>query len=242
MNTKKALTTVYFLALLVFASCGGSGGGGGDDGPGPTPDPDPPAAATLVFPEKDKECTEGTVISDTQSEVTFRWNESANTDNYTLKIKNLLNGSTSTYNTSATEYAATILRGTPYSWSVESKANGVSQTAESETWKFYNAGEGIENYAPYPAEVQSPAMGENITVSGGEVTLSWTGSDLDGDLINYDVYFDTVTPPVNLEATAVTEASLTVSVSSDTVYYWQVVSRDAEGNTSQSEIFEFKVN
>lgn len=227
-----------FSALLCATLLTSCGGGGGDDTPPPVT---PPSAATLVFPDNNEECTEGVVVSSTQSEVTFDWSDAANTDNYTLRIKNLLTNSTTTHNATASEFTATILRGTPYSWNVISKATGATQTAESATWKFYNAGEGVENYAPFPAEAASPKMGENLDALGGQITLSWNASDLDDDLVNYDVYFGTDATTSNLENT-VTTTTLNVSVTSGTAYYWRIVSRDSEGNTSNSEIFQFKIN
>ena len=48
-----------------------------------------PGMVTLIFPENNTECKEGTIISDTQSEVAFRWNPSKNADSYILEINNL---------------------------------------------------------------------------------------------------------------------------------------------------------
>jgi hypothetical protein len=33
-----------------------------------------------------------------------------------------------------------------------------------------------------------------------------------------------------------------VSVSSSTTYYWKVITRDSKGNTSESEVGQFRVN
>lgn len=226
---------LYLLAVLPFLSCGGSGG----DDPKPEPEVPAPSATALVYPANNEECTEGTILSDEESQVTFEWGASENTDNYTLKLKDLELGSESSLNTSNTELQVTLKRGNAYSWSVVSKANGTSETAESDTWRFYNAGPATENYAPFPAYDPYPAMG--VAINGGELTLQWESSDLDGDELNYTVYLDTSTPPTTLLGETNVN-SYTTTVNTNTIYYWRIVSADTAGNSSQSEIFEFRTN
>jgi hypothetical protein len=223
-----------FVSFLLV-SCGG-----GDSGGGPGPEPVPaPSAATLVFPDNNTECNEGEVISATQSRVTFQWNASQNTDSYEVNLKNL-NTTATSKNTSNTNSASiTIERGVPYEWFVVSKANGTNATATSSSWKFYNQGPGVENYAPFPAEAIHPGRGASIANSG-TVMLQWNGSDVDDDLVEFDILFGTGNEPTELLATT-TQSSLETDITSGQVYYWRVVSRDEKNNSSQSEIFEFSV-
>ena len=199
----------------------------------------PPSSATLIFPDNNTECNEGEIISDNSSRVVFRWTASANTDSYTLNIKNLETSMSSSLNTISNEFAVPILRGAPYSWSVISKSNGNSQTAESEVWKFYNAGLPQESHPPFPAEAINPAMGSN-TVSG-TITLEWHGADVDNDIASYDILLDTVNPPITLVGNPSTN-SMNVDVDSGNIYYWKVITTDVVGNASDSEIFQFVVN
>lgn len=199
----------------------------------------PPSSATLIFPDNNTECNEGEIISDNSSRVVFRWTASANTDSYTLNIKNLETSMSSSLNTISNEFAVPILRGAPYSWSVISKSNGNSQTAESEVWKFYNAGLPQESHPPFPAEAINPAMGSN-TVSG-TITLEWLGADVDNDIASYDILLDTVNPPITLAGNSTTN-SMNVDVDSGNIYYWKVITTDVVGNASDSEIFQFVVN
>lgn len=231
-------TITYLVAFtFVLVSCGG----GGNEDVEPKPEATPPSAATLIFPEDNTECNEGNVISDTQSTVTFRWNVSANTDAYTITIKNLRTNATTTQNSVANQADVTILRGVPYSWYVVSRANGSSQTAQSQTWKFYNAGEPVESYIPFPAEAVNPLTGADIDASSGSVTLEWQGSDIDNDIQDYDVYFGTVNPPSDKISTTA-NTSLEATISAGNIYYWMIVTRDSENNTSNSEIFQFRAN
>ncbi len=230
-----AYTYIVPLVLLTLFSCGG-----GDD---PTPEPEPevpaPSVATLVFPDNNEECAEGVIVSETESQVTFQWAASENTDNYTLTIQNLETGVETSSTTSNTELQVTLNRGTAYAWTVVSSADGTNETATSETWRFYNAGAAIENYAPFPAYNPYPEMG--IEVASGNISLQWEGSDLDGDTLMYTVYLDTANPPTTLLGESAS-ASIDATLEVDTVYYWQVISVDSAGNSSTSEIFEFRTS
>ncbi len=234
----KTIYKLLFLAIgYTLLNCSS---GGGDNDPDPTPTP-PPSAASLVFPLNNSECTQGTNETSTQSTITFDWSDSANTDSYQLVLKNLVTQSISNYNSSVSELDITIAKGTPFSWYIISKANGTSQTAQSATWKFYNAGNAVTSYAPFPAELIAPNMGAALESSVSNVTLDWEGSDIDNDITEYDILFDTTSPPItNLNTT--TASTINVTVASGNTYYWRILTRDSQDNSSISEIFQFKVN
>ena len=228
---KKAKNIILVFIIGIVISCS-------KDGSDPVPGI-PPSSTTLIFPENNTECNEGTILSDISSEVIFKWTVSANTDSYTLKIKNLDTNMTRNINSNSNEFAVPILRGAPYSWSVISKSNSSSQTAESEVWKFYNAGLPKESHPPFPAEVISPKSGSSI--GSGTITLEWQGIDIDNDIASYEILLDTANPPI----TVVGETSnntLNVTVSSGFIYYWKVITTDVVGNASNSEVFQFKVD
>jgi hypothetical protein len=86
-------------------------------------------------------------------------------------------------------------------------------------------------------------MSENVFKDvNNEVTLSWSASDLDDDILEYEVYLSVETPPADLVGTLdEDEATLKVSVASNTVYYWSVITKDEEGNATNSGIYSFKV-
>ncbi|WP_340067192.1 hypothetical protein [Ascidiimonas aurantiaca] len=237
----KRITIFNLFFSLVLMSCGGGSGddnGGGGGGGEPVT---PPSAATLIFPENNTECNEGTIISSSQSSVVFRWSDAANADSYIVILTNLQNNQTVRRNASTNSLEITISRGTPYSWQVESRANGTAETAQSSIFRFYNAGEPVDNYAPFPAAVLTPTMGATVNPVSGKVTLSWNGNDIDDDITEYDVFFGTGNPPATILATQ-SETSLEVDVAPDTVYYWRVRTKDAADNVSTSEVFQFKTN
>ncbi|MDC6366658.1 MULTISPECIES: hypothetical protein [Flavobacteriaceae] len=245
MIANKRIWGILLFALL-FIGCS-SGSDGGDDTPPPSGggDDDPvvvpaPTAATLVFPEDDTECNEGNPIDETESNVTFQWGASQNTDSYSVTLTNL--HTNSSFNTIANTNEATIsiLRGTPYEWYVTSRANGTNETAESTKWQFFNEGPGIENHAPFPVEAVSPSRGETLSQTSS-VTLTWSSSDIDNDISSYDVFFGTQTDQINFLGNT-TENLFEATVSSGNIYYWQVKVIDSEGNSSTSVIFEFRID
>lgn len=227
---------VSFIGLFLVFGCSGS------DNPSPNPNPavDPPEAAVLVFPNQNSECNEGTNFTDSESDVTFNWSDAANATNYELFLKNLNTQTTTSYNSTASEITITILRGNPYSWYIVSKNTG-TQTKQSTTWKFYNAGKTITSYAPFPAELVSPNMGTSFSNSTTNVDLKWNGADVDNDITNYEIIFGTVNPPVTSQG-VITSTNMNVSVNSGNTYYWRVITSDNQGNNSESEIFQFKVD
>ena len=224
---------ILIFALLLVFNCGKDS----DDGPTTPP---APSVVSLTFPDNNQECTKGEDVNANQSSVIFTWSASSNTDSYDVVLKNLDTGTSTTYSSTINELAITINKGTPYSWYVISKSTSSTETAQSDTWKFYNAGDPVTSYTPFPADLVAPTMGANLTGITSQ-TLSWQGSDIDNDIVSYDVYFGTVTPPTNLQNNT-TSTTLDVTVSGGNTFYWRIVTKDSAENTSQSEIFEFKVN
>lgn len=233
----RILNTTIGLGLFFLISCGGGSDGGGTPEPEPIPNP---SASTLIFPENNKECTEGIVVSETQSTINFQWTASENTDSYVISVTNLNTNTSSNTTANSTEKTITLQRGTPYEWFITSKANGTTETASSAKFRFYNQGAGIENYAPFPAVAVSPARGITIAATAN-VTLQWIGEDVDNDIENYEVLFGMETNPIN-SLGILTTNTVNVAVSSGTVYYWLVITIDKEGNKSRSEVFEFRVD
>jgi len=198
-----------------------------------------PTAVTLNFPLNNTECNEGRIISETISEVVFKWTVSSKNNSYTVSLKNLETNSIKNYNTNLDELAISILRGIPYSWSVVSKVAGNSKTAESAIWKFYNAGIPQESHPPFPAEAVNPAIGASI--ESGTITLQWEGADVDDDIAFYKILLDNSESPTTSIGNT-TSNSINIEVEPGKIYYWKVISTDAIGNSSDSEIFQFKAN
>lgn len=239
------ITYIKYLTVLVLGlilvSCGGSDTGGDDTPPVDPPAVIPaPAASTLVFPDNNTECNTGEILNDTQSLVTFQWTVSANTTNYEVNVKNLETNSTVKRTTTVNELGISIARGTPFEWFVISRATGTDETATSPTWLFYNEGIGIENYAPFPAVALNPKPG--VTIPSSSITLTWSGIDVDDDITGYDIFLDTEEVPELLLGSTTNASFENVSVTAGLTCYWRIISKDSAGNSSTSQVFQFRVN
>ena len=244
INLLKYFSFLFTLILLI--SCGGGGGddqGGGNNGGGGGPIVNPPGKSTLTAPANNETCETGTSVSATQSEVAFTWGVSSDTNTYDLKITNL--NTSVVINKSAltsTTTKVTLDKGVPYSWNITSKSTASTTSTASDTWKFYLLGPGIVNYAPFPADLKTPASGSTVTKDGdGKVTFTWDGSDPDGDSLTYTLYVDATdgkqTPPT--AQTDLSVKTLAVALEAATTYYWRVKTSDGT-NSSYSVIYSFK--
>lgn len=95
------------------------------------------------------------------------------------------------------------------------------------------------NSPPNMPSTPSPADGAaNQSVNAD---LTWSGDDLDGDAVTYDVYFeaDDTTPDtlVSEGQIALTYDPGTLAKSTD--YYWRIVARDEHGATSAGPVWHF---
>jgi hypothetical protein len=230
----KIKLTIYSIAILAL-SCKKHH----QDPPPPVP---APSKAVLSAPAQNEACTSGTVVSSTQSTILFKWSASQNTESYELHLKDLETKTESTQSSTSNQLSLAVTRGKPYAWYVVSRSTKTTQTAQSDTWKFYCSAPGVTSYAPFPAELTSPAMDGSVTPTGGKITLTWTGSDADSDIKEYDVYMGTSTILNLIKAGATTSTLGDVAVSSATTYYWKVVTKDQKGNSSDSGVGQFKVN
>jgi hypothetical protein len=229
---KKIISLLLFVSIL-SVSCGK------DENENTILAADLPTASLLIFPDNNTECNEGSIISDTETEVLFKWEEAINTSAYILTITNLKDATSREIHTISNEFLIRVLRGTPYSWFVKSKSSIGSVTADSETWRFYNAGLAEESHPPFPAEATSPQLGSSI--ASGPITLQWDASDVDNDIASYTVLLGTNNALVTKVGNSNTN-SLDVTVSSGLVYYWKVITIDSLANESYSQTFEFRTN
>lgn len=200
------------------------------------PDLGAATAVNLYFPQENSLCNLGTNLTQTESTVYFEWQDN-DSDNYKIVVENLSTGNIIERESNEDIIPITINRATVYKWYVISIKG--SNTEVSETWQFYNAGPGVQSYAPFPATIVAPNMAASIATTN-LVTLKWTGNDVDDDIVGYDVYFGTQSTP-NVIASDITATESNVSVTTGTIYYWKVITKDALGNTSDSGLYQFLV-
>jgi len=91
-----------------------------------------------------------------------------------------------------------------------------------------------------PPEVPSgPSPADGATDVPVLTSLSWTGSDPDGDSLTYDVYLGTATPPATLVCVGVAESGCVPSLELATTYTWQVVATDSGGAQTSGPVWSF---
>jgi len=244
---------LYILSFVLIISCSAEDDSGTSTPPPttqqPKPEPAPsvpaPGKSSLSAPENNEVCYEGEAVDASNSAVSFSWDASSDTDSYDLQITNQETNQTQTESgITSTSKAVTLATDVSYSWKVVSKANDTNDTTSSDTWQFYLAGDGQENYAPFPATILSPTSGAAVDASNGLVTLSWEGNDPDeGDSLTYTIYFDEVDGLQDPQTanTNITETSLEVEVESGTTYYWRVKTSDGT-SSSFTLVYSFVVN
>lgn len=207
-----------------------------DDNPRPTP----VTVTTLLFPHKDQTCTQGEIIDEFTSTITFEWEPNKGADIFTLTIRNLLSNRIETYNTPDTFKAVTLSRNTPFSWYITSINTKSGDSTTSNLWKFYNAGEGVTTYPPFPAELVTPKSG-STSYSTTNIKLEWIGSDVDNDIMYYELFLDTVNPPTSQSISGLTNQTHTLTPLEPNVYYWYINTVDASGNSTPSSVGEFRI-
>ena len=248
---KLAYYFLYILSFVLIIRCSAEDDDSGtttppvtqQPAPAPTPQVPTPGKSSLSAPENNEVCYEGEEVDDSNSEVTFSWDASSDTDSYDLVITNQETSQSQTESgITSTSKAVTLATDVSYSWKIVSKANDTSDTTDSDTWQFYLAGDGQENYAPFPATILSPTSGAAVDTNNGSITLSWEGNDPDeGDSLTYTIYFDEVDglqDPIEEDSS---ETELEVSVESGTTYYWRVKTSDGK-SSSFTLVYSFIVN
>ncbi len=199
-----------------------------------------PISASLVFPEDKTECNEGTIISDTQSRVEFRWESAANTDSYEVIVTHAERKDSVSFETMDNSQEITIDRGANYEWYVVSNSDLTTVTATSETFSFYNAAASEVHHVPFSAEAIAPENESEVTTTSGQIKLQWEASDIDEDIKEYEVYFGV--DAKNLERISVqASTTLNVDVTIGNDYYWSIKTIDETNNTAVSETFSFSV-
>ena len=216
--------SITALLIIMLQSCGASG-----TGEEPPTQKSPPTKAVGVLPANGEPCSDyDEVSSEARALVLFGWNAAQLAQRYEVVVYE--NGNEAArQGTSALEAKIELDRGKTYTWEVIAINNDGETT--SSTYSFTSPGIPIGNYAPYAAEItvefDSVAM---------EMSISWVGSDEDGDNLSYDVRVH--------EAGVLIHESLGQSGTfleplpyiPITNYTIEVVSGDDQGSFSNSEI------
>ena len=105
------------------------------------------------------------------------------------------------------------------------------------------SGAEIVNYAPFPPEILKPRSASTITVIDGLISLKWNCTDVDNDIIEYEIFMDSIDASTSVKKIdhLSTTTETTISANNKTTYYWKIVTKDNHGSNSDSGISMFKV-
>ncbi|MGJ8735873.1 hypothetical protein [Zobellia laminariae] len=184
-------------------------------------------AFNLVFPDNNLICTEGEDQINDELAIEFLWSKSTSASSYKLDITNQNTGKVISTTSNTESKSVTLPKDTQFSWSVTAVLE--DQEEKSTAWSFYSEGIAEDNFAPFPAEI---SITDN---TDGTVKIDWPSTDLDNDIVSYDIYWGTTaTPELLLSQTKLTSVS-NHPIEYGTTYYIVVITQDTQGNSSTSK-------
>lgn len=227
---KNNIILLFFLLILI-----GCKKNKGTEQSGPSP-----KSVTLLLPKSDEVCALGAIVAD-KSKISFSWSKDENSDKYEVVVKDLKTGNSNTHETTDTKLDISLPVNTPFSWYVRSKSSKNSGSSQSAVWKFYTSGPGIVSFAPFPADKLVPTLKQDVTAVNGKVTLSWVGSHVDNNIQGYDIYLSKNMNNLTLIKENQVSSPLSIDVTSGKTYFWRVITKDKNGNQSDSGLYQFTV-
>ncbi|MEP3967505.1 MAG: hypothetical protein ABJM08_00745 [Nonlabens sp.] len=93
------------------------------------------------------------------------------------------------------------------------------------------------NRAPNAPVLNAPA--DNATDLSFNLTLEWTGTDIDDDVLTYKVTLRNASDNTVQTFEDITDATLDITVDYGTTYFWQVTANDGINEDVNSELFTF---
>ena len=230
LNLKKYILFIFVLInTMIFVSCSDE------------KTPSDPTVPVLIAPANNEPCLDGESLNDSQSSVNFSWTVSDNAVSYDVEVENLLINSKTNYPSTTNSLDVALNKSIPYRWKVIANGEPGTLSSESELWKFYLAGNGVINYAPFPPELLTPRSASTINIVDGEIPLSWSCTDMENDIDSFEIYLDTVdaSSVVTLVSYIAETTEIQIQVEAGNTYYWKVVAIDSNQNKSSSGVYTF---
>lgn len=180
-----------------------------------------------ILPANAETCSDFNEVpgDDEKASILFSWSSASNALNYLLQV---FDGGTEVNSIAVTTAETELIleKGKLYTWTITAKNND-GETVSS-TFSFTTPGQPIGNYAPYAAQIVT-----DYNDSASELSVSWTGSDEDGDSLTYDIKVtdtdgNTLVDQTNLSVTTLDP----ISVSTGKTYTIQITTNDNFENFS----------
>jgi VCBS repeat-containing protein len=91
-----------------------------------------------------------------------------------------------------------------------------------------------------PSIPSNPNPADGATDVSTYAILSWTGGDPEGDNVTYDVYLGDISPPPKVSSNQTTNSyNPPGELQNDTTFYWQIISWDEHGASTDGAIWSF---
>lgn len=223
------------ISLCLFVSCGGDSGE--EDGIISPVENTAPSIPAQVFPLNNTLCIDNKVV--------LEWKPSTDTENNSISYKIELSENSSFTPIAISETSLTtskwitLAKGKAYFWRVKAVDSKKAESEYSTVSQFLTEGIGEVNHVPFSPELVAPAL--NSEISGTSTTLSWTASDIDKDVLMYDVFFGTNSNPTTKVSSNQTDKTYIVSgLTVGNTYYFKVVVKDNKGGLTVGQIWSFK--
>lgn len=194
-----------------------------------------PSTTSLVSPTNELLCTE--------NPLKFQWEASDDADGdiitYELQVSKDIGFSELVENININNISTTVSLepGLEHFWRVRVKDENNAFSDYTEVWKFYTEEKGIVNYLPFTPTLISPI--QNTLVSGNEVILEWSSSDVDGDVLTFDVFFGQNNPP-DMQLIDFESTTTSFQIQEENTYFWQVKVKDGKDGETLSQLWSFK--
>ena len=193
-----------------------------------------PATPNLIFPANNQLCTDKTL----QMEWSASVDEEGGAVSYLLQVATdavftrVFHESTVTQTTKE----LTFETNEAYFWRVKALDTQEASSDFTEVYRFYSEGEGTENHVPFSAVLVGPL--EQSSVASGTVKLEWIATDLDQDILSYDVFLGTSQNNLQNVVMDSNDSFYTITVLSNVTYYWKVNVKDVN-DTTIGQVWEF---
>ena len=134
--------------------------------------------------------------------------------------------------------------GAPSSISHTWEAPGIYQI-QAQARDFYNMKSAwspklsVEMTNRAPNQPTNPSPQHGATQVNINPVLSWTGVDPDSDLVNFDVYFGTMNPPVKIVDNQSGSSFHPGALLNQTTYYWKIIAWDTFGSSTSGPVWSF---
>ena len=227
IGTSKRYIIYSVFTIFLVVSCNDSAAS--DPNTDSEPQMNLPGKVQGTLPINGEPCSEFEEVDGELSKalIFFEWDSTPFAQNYEIRI---FNGGNQVFIESTSSLASNAIldKGKSYTWSIIAK-NAYGETT-SDTFSFTTPGEPIGNFAPYAAQITL-----NFASDTTEMSISWIGSDEDGDTLTYDVRL-WENDELFMEFNDLTISSLDpISVNPTYTYMVEVVSIDNPGNFSISK-------